>query len=368
MKIICKRGYPAGKMLQAAEEYIERMGGSDSLLEDDVEITLSMQTVQEKENPEHTNILWIGQEEMDQFPDPDTDRDYYNKDVLTGLYNRSRYERDLALFQSAKGQRVLCIYADAVGLHEINNHLGHQAGDDMLCCIADGIRHAFPKSPVYRIGGDEFVVLSMETGLEEAEEKISVLKESLRKRDYEISVGAAESPDGSHLNDAVNRAENTMRHDKADFYRNHGGLRQMRSLNHKLEKLLLEKQDASHFLNVIAPQYKGVYMVNTEKDTCRYIYVPPYFQTMLDRHQGCFSRSLQDYCRELVRQEDRDRIEQLLNYGEVRSRLALGQNVGCVYQKCDGSRIDLRITSYAQDSSDNPELLWIFMDENEETA
>ena len=363
-------------MLRAAEEYIKRMGGSNSLLEEDVEIELSEKDVPEKnasgkagsdtESPEHTDIVWIGQRELEQLTDEDTDRDYYNKDVLTGLYNRSRYERDLVLLQTAKEQRVICIYVDAVGLHEINNHLGHQAGDDMLCCIADGIRHAFPQSQVYRIGGDEFVVLSMEGGLEETEERISALKENLRKRDYEISAGAAESRNGSRLNDAVNQAENAMRHDKTAFYRNHGGLRQMRSLNHKLEKLLLEKQDASHFLNVIAPQYKGVYMVNTEKDTCRYIYVPPYFQTMLDRNQGCFSSSLRDYCRELVRPEDCERIEPLLNYEEVRSRLALGETVGCVYQKNDGSRIDLRITGYAPESSDNAELLWIFMDESEE--
>lgn len=35
-------------------------------------------------------------------------------------------------------------------------------------------------------------------------------------------------------------------------------------------------------------------------------------------------------------------------------------------EKNDGSRIDLRITGYAPESSDNAELLWIFMDESEE--
>lgn len=155
-----------------------------------------------------------------------------------------------------------------------------------------------------------------------------------------------------------------MRLDKAEFYRNNGGLRQVRSLNYKLEKLLLEKQDASHFLNVIAPRYKGVYIVDTEKDTCRYIYVPPYFQEMLNKNQGAFSWSMKDYCRVLVRPAYYDRFQKLFDYNYIWEQLAIDKIVDFVYQKCDGSWVELKITNYNQDISDHHEMLWMFLDDN----
>ena len=51
------------------------------------------------------------------------------------------------------------VYIDVVGLHEINNHLGHKAGDGMLCAVAGAMQRMFPLADTYRIGGDEFVVL-----------------------------------------------------------------------------------------------------------------------------------------------------------------------------------------------------------------
>ena len=82
--------------------------------------------------------------------------DCYNIDALTGLYNRGKYERDIRMFQATGYERLTCVYMDVVGLHEVNNHLGHEAGDKMLCMISDAIREYFPKSLAYRIGGDEF--------------------------------------------------------------------------------------------------------------------------------------------------------------------------------------------------------------------
>ena len=87
------------------------------------------------------------------------------------------------------------------------------------------------------------------------------MRQAIRQQDYEVSIGIGESTDTKTLNEIINYAENAMRYDKADFYRNNGGLRQMRSLNYKLEQLLLKKRDANHFLDVIAPRYKGVYIV-----------------------------------------------------------------------------------------------------------
>ncbi len=288
--------------------------------------------------------------------------DAYNYDALTGLYNRSRYERDVAAFKTAGYARIICVYNDAVGLHEINNHLGHQAGDAMLQCVADGIRECFPDGHAYRIGGDEYVILCFDCGLEDAEEAVFQLRKYVSAQEFEVSVGVAENCTPARLPETINEAEHAMRRHKAEFYRQNGAERQMRTLNHKLEKLLLEKRDASQFLNVIAPRYKGVYMVNPKDDSCRYIYIPKYFQKTLEENNGKFSPSIRTYCDEFVRPEYRESFRALIDYDRVRADLDAGKTIDYIYQKVDGGWIRLKITIYDRNAPDSGEMQWIFMD------
>lgn len=53
-------------------------------------------------------------------------------DLLTGLCNRNSYEQRLKEYASAGSMAVACIYVDVNGLHEMNNTMGHAAGDRML--------------------------------------------------------------------------------------------------------------------------------------------------------------------------------------------------------------------------------------------
>ena len=74
-------------------------------------------------------------------------------DTLTGLFNRSGYTQRIQELEQLKKQNISCIYLDANGLHEINNHLGHQGGDQMLVCIATALRNQFDPNNIFRIGG-----------------------------------------------------------------------------------------------------------------------------------------------------------------------------------------------------------------------
>jgi diguanylate cyclase (GGDEF)-like protein/PAS domain S-box-containing protein len=84
-------------------------------------------------------------------------------DELTGLHNRRAFI-DLArahLDEAVRAQRgMLVIFADLDGLKQINDRLGHQAGDRALFEFAALLRATFrERDLVARLGGDEFVVL-----------------------------------------------------------------------------------------------------------------------------------------------------------------------------------------------------------------
>ena len=80
------------------------------------------------------------------------------EDSLTQLYNHNKFNQ---LMNTAPDGQWKCLgvaYCDLNGLKEINDHLGHSAGDALLRRAADQLRAVFD-GRAYRTGGDEFVVV-----------------------------------------------------------------------------------------------------------------------------------------------------------------------------------------------------------------
>lgn len=363
MKIVCKKETDAKKMLELIKHLLETASIDYPLLKDDLVLEISLKDTTGHTYPKNEETFYFEERDL-QTTETDVNvlEYYYNRDALTKLYNRGKYERDIVKFETDGVDTFTCIYIDAVGLHEINNHLGHAAGDCMLCRIAEGIRQNFAHSVAYRIGGDEFVVFCFQQPKAALQQSISNLKDFLKKENYEISVGMETNSGGLTLLATINRAEHAMRYDKSQFYHQNGKERQMRSLNYKLEKILLEKQDASQFLNVIASEYKGVYMVNPDKDTCRHIYIPEYFQNILKNHDGVFSKSIRAYCDMYVCEKDQEHFRTFFDFDYVLRQIRQGNQMKFTYEKKDGCKVDMQITIYDSNSSDSNEMLWIFMD------
>lgn len=363
MKIVCRKNSDVRQVLCQVQKLLEKESLDYPLLEEELVIEVKLKDEEGVSSPCNSEQIHLDEVTIqEKEPGVSMLEYYYNEDVLTGLYNRAKYERDIVKFERKEYDSFACIYIDTVGLHEINNHLGHTAGDHMLCRIAEGIQRHFAHGHAYRIGGDEFVIFCFDWIKSSLEAAISELKQELCREEYEISVGLAIDTEKRNMIETINKAENIMRDDKAEFYRQDGAKRQMRGLNHKLEKILLENQDTSQFLKVIADEYKGVYMVDPDKDTCRHIYVPPYFQALLKKYRGCYSEAIGEYCRTLVRKEDQYLFDDVFDYENVLAQLKQGKQIAFTYQKTDGSTIRLQITVYNQNVADSKEMLWVFID------
>ena len=79
-------------------------------------------------------------------------------DELTGCFNRHAYEEDIV--QLRMDEAFVYISLDMNGLKTVNDSLGHAAGDELIRGVASCMKQCFAEvGKVYRIGGDEFVII-----------------------------------------------------------------------------------------------------------------------------------------------------------------------------------------------------------------
>jgi diguanylate cyclase (GGDEF)-like protein/excisionase family DNA binding protein len=141
-------------------------------------------------------------------------------DGLTGLLNHSTFEEWLARVVR-EGNKFSLIMLDLDDFRDVNNSLGHQAGDDLLRRISSGLVRAGRDSDlVFRYGGDEFAFLLPHTDGDGAHQVAERALQAVRStwRPMSASVGVATFPvDGS------TPAEVLLAADRACYVAKRGG-------------------------------------------------------------------------------------------------------------------------------------------------
>lgn len=120
-------------------------------------------------------------------------REIYNRDQLTGLYNRIAYAEMIEpeyCKHCQNNRKCVINFVDADDFKKINDTYGHERGDVILKEIARVLIDKCPKDGcVYRYGGDEFIAFfPIEEEAEAEGFKNSVVKE-LQKNDINVSIG-----------------------------------------------------------------------------------------------------------------------------------------------------------------------------------
>lgn len=144
---------------------------------------------------------------------------YY--DTLTGLSNRKSIMENIKLMLKENKTKLALFFIDLDSFKNINDSLGHNAGDYILEKVADKLQSVIAKNCLLgRLGGDEFIIvqnnLSFAYETEELAEKIcDVLKPPIDYEDHEIyvgcSIGISFYPnDGNDLPTLMKNADSAM--------------------------------------------------------------------------------------------------------------------------------------------------------------
>lgn len=139
-------------------------------------------------------------------------------DALTGLANRALlHERVAAAISRAKRRKtdVFLLFLDLDNFKTVNDTLGHDAGDALLCTVADRLRMTLRLSDTpARLGGDEFAVLLED--IEHSAEELSIAERLLHEIQRPIEIH------GKHVlvGASIGIAKHRMQESTDDLLRN----------------------------------------------------------------------------------------------------------------------------------------------------
>ena len=145
-------------------------------------------------------------------------------DALTGIHNRNAYILRLNEWDTASTLPLAIIVADINHLKAINDTYGHIIGDELLKVVARIISSCSPdRAGVFRIGGDEFVVMIPNSNEEELETVMAAIKaqcESFQHKDFgspSVAIGGVLRVEmGNDIRELVKQADESMYRDKYD--------------------------------------------------------------------------------------------------------------------------------------------------------
>lgn len=142
------------------------------------------------------------------------------RDSLTGLLNRQAFYDDCNLYNKSIGAAASL---DMNGLKDLNDTQGHHAGDKALKTIGECMfKAAGEKTLVYRVGGDEFIILFMHADEKVISEAVKKISEDVTRANYSISTGYALRGKDESIDDVVRESDKLMYQEKADYYRSKG--------------------------------------------------------------------------------------------------------------------------------------------------
>lgn len=148
-------------------------------------------------------------------------------DPLTGVFSRFAYNDMMESYNNQAPEDFVAFLIDINGLKVVNDTLGHEAGDELICGAADCIMKAVGnKGRTFRIGGDEFVVFGT-MKKEQADETLLEMNRIItswsgeKVKSLSVSAGYALASEftGYSIEDLTKEADKAMYEQKKEFYR-----------------------------------------------------------------------------------------------------------------------------------------------------
>ena len=147
-------------------------------------------------------------------------------DLLTGVFNRNAMNNRIS--EDVSGTKLIqkpfgVFFIDVNGLKTINDTQGHLAGDNLLKDVASSLKELKNKNvEIYRVGGDEFLIITPKTNPAEFLKLEEELKQNCeRPNRAHFAVGSCHSDEHDDIRKAMQKADARMYEVKEEYYSRH---------------------------------------------------------------------------------------------------------------------------------------------------
>ncbi len=138
-------------------------------------------------------------------------------DQLTGVWSNNKLEMRIKQWKMVNSMGV--VYCDITALKQVNDTLGHDAGDMVIQHCAQMVSEVFGKESVYRVGGDEFLVLCPNIEREKFYTLVDLMKRIIAEGNHPMAVGSMWTDQKPlDLNRAISQADADMYESKRTYY------------------------------------------------------------------------------------------------------------------------------------------------------
>ena len=140
------------------------------------------------------------------------------EDTLTSVYNRNKFNNDIEEYHNKPVDNIGVAFFDLNGLKEVNDTEGHEAGDRLIKNTAYAINSVFV-GETYRIGGDEFVVITSPVEKDIFEQKVREAIEKLTTNGISVSYGTSWAQNSQTIEKQLTTADHLMYENKLLHYK-----------------------------------------------------------------------------------------------------------------------------------------------------
>ena len=230
---------PVRKLTKAANEYTDDSSSENKGLDKFAKITIrtkdeiedlsnSMKKMEGDINKYIADLLSTHTKLEGAEKKADEMKSLADKDALTGVYNKRAYfeaEERLNIDIKEKKAKFAISMIDLNDLKATNDNLGHEKGDELIKGLSNIIKETFKASNLYRIGGDEFVVISENGDLKAIEELhqdfVNAINKSMKEKNIDgmgvsaaIGVAIFDPKHDNNVEDTFKRADRKMYENK----------------------------------------------------------------------------------------------------------------------------------------------------------
>ncbi len=140
-------------------------------------------------------------------------------DAATGLNNRNKYINYIDNIKYGKIRSIGVAFIDINGLKKINDTQGHEFGDRAIKEVSKALKRHFRREDSFRVGGDEFVIISENITKETFFQKInSINRYFLDLMEYSVSIGYLWRDKNLDINELTHKADEYMYQAKRSYY------------------------------------------------------------------------------------------------------------------------------------------------------